>query len=35
MTLQEWKNYPKELVEAAIRAGVYQVIEKKEVKQWD
>ena len=36
MTLQEWREYPKELIEAAIKAGLYKVItDKREVKQWD
>lgn len=32
MTLEEWRSYPKELIAAAIKAGLYQIAETKEVK---
>lgn len=40
MTLQEWREYPKELTDAAIKAGIFKVItvitsNDNEVKQWD
>ncbi len=31
MTLDEWRSYPKELIEAALKAGLFQIL-KAEVK---
>lgn len=36
MTLTEWREYPQELLDAAIRAGIFKIVtSKNEVKQWD
>lgn len=32
MTLTEWREYPKELTEAAMKAGLYQIMKISEVK---
>ena len=33
MTLDEWRSYPKALIEVAMKAGLYQIVdEKKEIK---
>ena len=34
MTLQEWKSYPKPVIEAALKSGIYEVVTDREVKKW-